>query len=92
MSEHVVLEIALGIEPLAAILRARKWFLAPVDTHMNHIVLADAEYFFALRRGAPVWFRALVQMKMLVKAGFASENLLTAFVLALKFFIGLTFL
>lgn len=59
---------------------------------MNHIVLANAEYFSALRKGAPVGFRARVQMKMLVKARFSSENLQTAFVLALKFFVGLTFL
>ena len=92
MSKHVVLKIALSIEPLTAIFRAREGFFAPMYTHVDHVVLADAEYFSTLRKSAPVGLRASMQVKMLVQASFPRKNLHTAFVLALELLIGLAFL
>ena len=87
MSQHVVFEVALGVEALAAIFGAQEGLLTAMDTHVHHIVLTDAEYFSTLRIGAPEWLSALVQVQMLVEPSLPRENLSAAFELTLEFLI-----
>ena len=90
MPQHVVLQVALGVEARAAILGANERLLPAVDAHVHHIVLADAEYFFATWVGAPERLSALVQVQMLVEPRLPRENLGAAFELALEFLVGFT--
>ena len=92
MSQHVVFEVALGVKAHAAIFGADKGLFTAVDTHVHHVVLADAEYFSALGIGAPEWLSALVQVHMLVESSLPRENLRAAFELTLEFLINFIFL
>ena len=92
VSQHVVFEVALGVKALAAIFGADEGLFTAVDTHVHHVVLADAEYFSALRIGAPEWLSALVQVHMLVESSLPRENLRAAFELTLEFLINFIFL
>ena len=90
--QHVVFKVALSIKALTAIFGACKGLFTAMNTHMHHIVLANAEYFSTLMKSASEGLRACMQMQMLIEAGLSSEDLHTAFVLALEFFVNFTFL
>lgn len=93
VSQHVVFEVALGVKALSAIIfGADEGFFTAMDTHVHHVVLADAEYFSALRIGAPEWLSTLVQVHMLVETSLPGENLGAAFELTLEFLINFIFL
>ena len=56
-----------------------------MNTHVDHIVLSNAEYFSAIRKRTSEGFGTRMQMKMLVQAGFPSEDLHTGIDRTFKF-------
>ena len=83
----MILQVAFGVETLTTVFWAQKRLFTAMDAHVHHIILSNAEYFSTLRKRTSEGFRARVQMKMLIKAGFASEDLHTGIERAFKFSI-----
>ena len=92
MSKHVIFKVALGIKALTTVFWARKRLFAAMDTHVHHIVLANAEYFSTLWKVAAKGLRALMQVHMLIKSRLSREDFIACFVLTFKFLINFSFL